>query len=818
METLTSDVTLALRNLMKRPLFTGLAIVTLALGIGANAAIFAVVNAVLLDPLPFPDSESLYVPWASNPELARQVGLPDALPHSPGVFYGLQAASEGFESMALMGVLRANMTGDGDPEQVFGVNVTGNFFRVFRVPAHLGRTLEPGDEDAGEHAAVLSFGFWQRRFGGDPDVIGRAIQLDGEPVVVVGVMPESFTFPSGGDLPAGFGFAPVTHLWLPLQLDEEMRQNRGLRAYAPVGRARDGWSASELQAEMTTIGERFAAEYPETDRGWSFTATRLREQIIGDVRPSLLILSSAVGLVFLIACANVTNLVLAKALERQREVAVKTALGATRWRILRELVTEGLVLTGAAGLLGVVVASWILTLAPHVPFYLPYAGSLDARGTVAFFTLAVSLVTGLFLGVLPQWIVTPHAGEQLKDGARTSGTRRGHRLRGALVISEIAIASMLLVGAGLLVKSFVQLIAVDPGFRPDGALTFELLLPDTKYEPVERAAFYRELEERLAAAPGVVAAGAITSLPMDGTENLSPFVVEGQPPPEPDNAVMTDVRVATPGYFEAMRIPLLSGRTFRAGDDRTTSDVAIIDETMARLAWPGEDPIGKRFITGMRFDDDDRWATVVGVVGHVRHSGLHADARPQIYWHHAQAESASMGIVLRTGGRPLDFANIARENVHAMNPTQPLSNVRPLEELVDRSTANRRFSMLLLTAFATVALLLAAIGIYGVTAYSVSQRTSEMGLRIALGAQPKDVLALVLRESLGRVAFGMALGLTGAVALTRLLSSPLFHVAPLDPATFAAAFALLLAMAGVAAIVPGKRATRVDPTVALRWE
>ena len=514
--------------------------------------------------------------------------------------------------MALMGVLRANMTGDGDPEQVFGVNVTGNFFRVFRVPAHLGRTLEPGDEDAGEHAAVLSFGFWQRRFGGDPDVIGRAIQLDGEPVVVVGVMPESFTFPSGGDLPAGFGFAPVTHLWLPLQLDEEMRQNRGLRAYAPVGRARDGWSASELQAEMTTIGERFAAEYPETDRGWSFTATRLREQIIGDVRPSLLILSSAVGLVFLIACANVTNLVLAKALERQREVAVKTALGATRWRILRELVTEGLVLTGAAGLLGVVVASWILTLAPHVPFYLPYAGSLDARGTVAFFTLAVSLVTGLFLGVLPQWIVTPHAGEQLKDGARTSGTRRGHRLRGALVISEIAIASMLLVGAGLLVKSFVQLIAVDPGFRPDGALTFELLLPDTKYEPVERAAFYRELEERLAAAPGVVAAGAITSLPMDGPENLSPFVVEGQPPPEPDNAVMTDVRVATPGYFEAMRIPLLSGRTFRAGDDRTTSDVAIIDEMMARLAWPGEDPIGKRFITGMRFDDDDRWATVVG--------------------------------------------------------------------------------------------------------------------------------------------------------------------------------------------------------------
>jgi putative ABC transport system permease protein len=822
MDTLLQDLRFAVRTLLKRPVFTVIAILTLALGIGANTAIFSVVDSVLLAPLPFRHPERLTMIWASNPELARQVGLPDKLPVSPGTFYDWKAAKS-FEKMAMLDADRLNFTGGPEPEQVGAIVVTGELFQALSTPAFLGRTLLPEDDEGKRTSVVLSHRFWQSHFGGDRNVLGRTMRLDAKPLTIVGVMPPAFAFPRGGEMPHGFGFPAQPDLWVPAALSPKERQSRGNRGNLAIGLLRPGVSLGSAQAEMSAISARIEKSFADSDAGWHNRVEPLPAALVGDVRPALLILLAAAGVVLLIACVNVANLLLAAAASRQKEIALRTALGAGRGRMVRQLLTESALLAGAGGACGLLFAYWGLrAIAAWIPADVPIAHRVAIDPRILLFALALSLLTGALAGLAPALQMTrPDLAESLRDGTRAgSGTSRGGRTRRVLVVLETALAVLLVAGAGLLVRSFARLISINPGFRADGVLTLEVILPEAKYEDgPRREAFTDELLERLRALPGVTAAGMISNLPVAGGEEIEALEFEGRPKPKPSEIPLADYRQVSPGYFETLGIRRLAGRLVAANDAAGKPLVAVVGETLARAYWPGADPLGKRFRTGgLGGAPTEPWITVVGVVGDVRQAGLQIDPRPQVYVPQAQHPHGNQSFVLRTAGDPRSSIAAARAAVYAIDRDQPVSRVRPMSWIVAESVAGRRFNMVLLGMFAALALVLAAVGIYGITSYSVAQRTREMGLRMALGAQRGTVLALVLREAGALALVGLAAGLVLAFATTRVMASLLFGVGATDPATFATVTAALAFISLFAAWVPGRRATQVDPMVALRTE
>ncbi len=823
METLLQDLRFAGRTLLKRPAFTLIAILTLALGIGANTAIFSVVDSVLLAPLPFRDPERLAMIWASNPELARQVGLPDKLPVSPATFYDWKAARS-FEKMAIVSSDRLSLTGDGDPEQIAAATVSGEFFQVLGTPALLGRTLLPEDDDKEKRTTILlSHEFWQRHFGGDRHVIGRVLHVDGLPLTVVGVMPAGFAFPRGGEMPRGFGFAAQPDVWAPLAFTPERRHSRQNRGYLALGLLKPGVSIPRAQAEMNEISRRLEKAYPDSDAGWHSRVGPLRRELVGDIRPALLILLAAVGVVLLIACVNVASLLLAQAAARQKEIAVRTALGAGRGRMVRQLLTESALLALSGGAAGLLLALWgMRAFTLWIPDDVPVSRHLTLDPRVLLFTVGVTLLTGLLAGLAPAFQMTrPDLAESLRDGMRAgSGTSRGNRTRGVLVIVETALAVVLVVCAGLLIRSFARVAQVDPGFRSEGVLTLQVPISLLKYpDSAKRWAFLSQVLERLRALPGVTVAGTVSKLPLSGEEEIDWLIVEGRPrPAKPSETPLADLRQASPGYFEAMGIRLLRGRTFNGNDRAGVAGVAVVNQTLARTYWPDADPIGKRIRFGDLDDKKPEWLTVVGVVDDVRNSSLEGTPRPQAYLATAQKAFSDQSVVLRTKGDPKDLTAAARAAIWSVDRDQPVAEVRTMTKVVSQSVAGRRFNMVLLGLFAGLALVLAAVGIYGITAYSVAQRTREMGLRMALGARRGVVLSLVLREAGSLALAGLAAGLALAFAATRVMASLLFGVGTADPVTFASVAATLALVSFFAAWVPGRRATQVDPMVALRTD
>jgi putative ABC transport system permease protein len=823
MSQLTQHLRFAVRSLRQQPGLALAALLTLALGIGVNSAIFSIVDSVLLTPPPFRDPSRLVIVWGSDPPLAKKLGIEDKIPVTNANLYDLEQGSRSFERLALASANRLALTGQGDPEQLGAVYVLGDLFNTLGARAALGRTLDAADDVPGvPGVVVLSHNLWQRKFGGDPRIVGREVNLGNHPVTVVGVMPARFTFPRGGvDAPSHFGLSPDPDVWVPAGGTLETRQNRGTRYNLMVARLRPGVSPAQAQAELDTISERLATTYPNSDKGFVLRSQPLLDQMLGGLRPALLVLWGAVGFVLLIACANVANLLLARAASRQKEIAVRMAIGAGRRQLVSQLLAESFVLSVAGGVLGVALAwAGLHVFARLVPPGLVDPSSFALDGRAIAFTAGLCLLTTVLAGLVPALQMTrPDLAGTLREGTRAgAGTAGSHRTRNALVVAEVAFAVLLLIGAGLLLRSFDRLLRVDPGFRPQHVLAFELGLSKALYPPEKRFPFYDRVVEGVRGLPGVDAVAMISELPMGGTETVTGIFIEGRPKPKPGETPLAPLRRVSPGYFELMRVPLRRGRLPGLGDRQGTMPVLVIDEAMARTYWPGEDAVGKR----LRAGSDDTWYTVIGVVGDVHDTTLQETPRPEIFQLASQVPQSSVSfmnrIVVRTVGDPQSLVQRVQEVVHHLDPNQPVSRIRTMEQVVDLTVAKPRFSMLLLSLFAGLALVLAIVGIYGITSYSVSQRRRELGLRMALGAQPQGILGLVIRETGTLAVFGVVVGLAAALALTRAMTSLLFGVGAADPATFAGVTLGLVLVSIVAAWIPGKRATRVDPVVALRSE
>jgi putative ABC transport system permease protein len=801
MGTLWQDLRFGLRVLAKQPAFTLVAIVTLALGVGANTAIFSVVNGVLLRSLPYPDPDRLVVLWEADAK-SRQIHV------SQPNFEDWRAGQQSFESVSAHTGRwggPATVTGGSEPERAHAVGVFQDFFRVLGVEPAAGRAFAPDEHRAGAaRVVVVSHGFWQRRLGGASDLAGRRLTIEGLSHEIVGV------------LPAGFAYPAETDLWFP----QETAGDGGARSaknFAVVARLKQDVTVEQAQADMTTVARRLEQQYPDSNRGAGVAVVPLKDQLVGQVRPALLVLMAAVCVVLLIACANVANLLLARGLSRQREIAIRLALGAGRARIVRQLLTESLLLSVVGGALGLLFALWLVrALVALGPATIPRLEEIGLDSHAMAFTAAATLLTGLLYGLAPALKISrPDLQDTLKStGATTAGG--GSRLRGLLVVAEVAMTLVLLVGAGLLAKSFWRLLQVSPGFEAENVLTMQLSLPTSDYrEGRQTVAFYRQLFERLGALPGVEAAGMINNLPMGGVSISGGVIVEGRPEGQGGYA---GFRIVSPGYFDAMRVPVVRGRLFNEADNETAQPVALVSERAARATWPGEDPIGKRVRSTMD-NRGDVWMTVVGIVGDVRHSGLEANPSAELYVPVAQRPTRARGgtVVVRTTGDANALAASVRREVQAVDRNLPVS-FAPMREVFARTTASRRYSMTVLVAFACAALLLSVVGLYGVMSYTVSQSTREIGLRVALGAQRSDIYRLVVGQGLVLAAAGVCIGIVASLALTRLMAGLLYGVAPTDPATYAGVAALLVVVAALACFVPARRAAKVDPMIALRYE
>lgn len=804
MSLLLKDIRYAIRSLARHPGFTIIALLTLALGIGANTAIFSVVNAVLLRPLPFVEPERVVWLWDTiRPGTPAPTSLPE--------FLDWKEQNRSFEQLAAF--QGGNMfldAGDGTEDVPVGI-VTPQMFSLFRVNPIIGRTFTDEETLPGRfRVAVLGHSLWQTRFGSDPNVLGRTIQLNGRPYTIIGVMS------------AGFSFPERAMLWRPLPIDPTAL-DRGPHYLHVVGRLKAGVARDQAQAEMSTIAARLSQQYPEKTSGHGVKLDTLTEVLVGDIGLSLFILLGAVGFVLLIACANVANLMLARIGGRQREIAVRTALGASRLRIVRQLLTESFMIAvagGAAGLLLAVWAvSWLVSLGPET---IPRLHEISVDTRVATFTLLVSAATGLLFGLAPALQISkPAFTDALKESGRTTAGLRKSRLRSALVVSEVALSLVLLVGAGLLIRSFAKLNQVDPGFNSDRVLTLGVSLLANKYPTNENVAtFYSQILERSATVPGVISAAATSELPFSGNNTNDYFTIEGRPPIAKESEPLTEYRVVTPRYFQSMGIPLLSGRDFSETDTKQSPNVVVINEEFVRRHFGSEDPLGHRLkLQGQQRDP----LLIVGVVGNVRHFGLDEQPTAEAYVPFLQDPLSlnyrSMTIVARTKSEdPAVVAGSLRATLASMDKSLPVYAVKPMTEYIGDSLARRRFNTVLLVAFSGVALVLAAIGIYGVISYGVSQRTHEMGIRMAIGAQRSDVLKLVLRQAMIVVLAGVGIGLLASWALTRLIKSLLFNVSVTDPLTFAVIAALIILVALVACLIPARRATKVDPLLALRYE
>jgi putative ABC transport system permease protein len=827
MSQLTQDLRFAVRNLSKQPALALAAILTLALGIGVNAAIFSIVDSVLLQPPPFRDPERVAVIWASNPEFARSIGIDDELP-SATAHIDDWAKAPSVESIASLQANRLVLTGHGFPQLLGVVKVTGDFFKVMGADAVLGRTLGREDDTLGPGSTVvLSHQLWQRTFGGDPNILGKKLLLSGTPYEVVGVMGPRFNYPRGGhDAQAGYGFQAEPDLWMPMEYPIEARQNHAFRGNVAVARLKPGASVEKAEAEIRTISDRLAVAFPESDKGWSAKLQPILDKIIGDLKPMLLILSAAVGLVLLIACINVANLLLARAASRQKEIAVRMAMGAGRRRLISQLLTESGLIAVLGGVAGLVLAwAGLRLFASYVPTGLLGTASMSLDPRTLAFAAVLCVVTTLLAGLLPAFQMTrPDLAGTLREGTRAgAGTARSGRTRSALVVVEVAIAVLVMIGAGLLLRSFGRLLDVDNGFRPQRILTTEFALPPAIVPVENRGPFMESILERVKPLPGVQSAALISDLPMGGGETVTNIAIEGRPEAKPGEAPTVALRTVSPGYFEIMSVPLRKGRYFTDQDRQGSVPVVVINDVMANDLFPGEDPLNKRLqIPGY----GDTFYTVVGVVAGIRYSGPQGELRSELYRLVSQAPAGTMPfimrIAMRTEADPATLANQVRAAVKEINPEQPVSNVRTMEQLVSNSIAKPRFSMMLLVLFAALALLLSIVGIYGITAYSVAQRTRELGLRMALGAQPGGILRMVIGETGVLAAIGVVLGLATAFALTKVLasflSSQLFGVEATDPLIFVAVALGLILISLAAAFLPGRRATRVDPQVALRSE
>ncbi|MET0623131.1 MAG: ABC transporter permease [Pyrinomonadaceae bacterium] len=822
METLRQDVRFGLRTLRKRPGFTLVAVLTLALGIGANSAIFSVVNAVVLRPLPYAAPERLVALWGN----LNQKGFEELELSAPEFVDFRARGAHVFEDAAAYYEGGFNMTGAGEPERVQGVYATASLFNTLGVAPSRGRAYTAEEDRPGSNdVVVISHSLWRRRFNADPAVAGKSVMLDGRASTILGVMPADFHFPNND-----------TDIWKPAAFDADLLSpnNRGSHFMSAVARLKEGFTLARAGEEVAALARAQGAEnansYP---RGFGASIRPLAEEVVGtSVRTSLFVMLGAVGLVLLIACANVANLLLARASSRRKEVAVRTALGAGRVRIMRQLLTESALLSLAGGAAGLVLALWgidlLVALAPEGTPRVAEVG-LDA-GVVAF-TFGVSLLTGVVFGLVPALHASKvDLNESLKEGGRGGGEgeRRGS-LRGLLVVGEFALALVLLAGAGLLVKSFARVLGESPGFDARGVLTMRLVLPQTKYGSYDgHRAFYSNLFGRLRALPGVEAVGANNLLPLNGNGGSRTFLIEGRPVPPGQPKPEEQLRFITPGYFASMRVPVLRGRDFGERDVQTAPRVAVVSRSMAERHWPGEEAVGKRIAyagIGRGHDQTPEWIEVVGVVGDVRHRGLDLESKPEIYvpvyqplFSNRPVPPLSLYVAVRTSGDPAALAAAVRREVAAVDPEQPVANVRTMEERLAESVAQRRFNMTLLGVFACVALVLAGVGVYGVMAYAVARRTHEIGIRVALGAQRGDVVRLVLRQGMWLALAGVGAGLAGAYAVTRLMSGLLYGVSPTDPLTFVGVALLLAAVGLLACLVPARRATKVDPMTALRYE
>jgi putative ABC transport system permease protein len=805
---LWQDLRYGLRMLLKNPGFTIVAVVALALGIGANSAIFSVVNTVLLRPLPYKEPERLVMVWEDD----TKHGYPRDTPAAAN-YIDWRDQNQVFESMAAIADLSFNLTGVGEPERIDGKRVSANLFPLLGVEPQLGRTFSPEENRPGANrVVVMSHGLWQRRFGSDPKIIGQSLNLNGESYTVVGVMPPTFQFPSRDD-----------QLWVPIAFDSKEAANRRRHYLQVIARMKPGITLQRSQAEMKAIAARLQQQYPDDNTDLGAAVTPLHEHVAGDIKPALLVLLGAVGFVLLVACANVANLLLARAAGRQKEIAVRIALGASRLRLIRQFLTESILLAALGGGVGLLLSVWgVNLLKAFIPENISQAKAITIDAKVLVFTLLVSLLTGLIFGLAPATQASNfNLNETLKEGGRDSAAgSRGNRIRGMLVIAEVAVSLILLIGAGLLINSFLRLRSVDPGFRSDNLLTMKIALAKQKYpDQTQRSAFYTELLRRVEALPGVRAAAVTNWIPLVRQGDSVGVTIEGRPAPEPGKMPIVVTRIISPHYFSTMGIQLLQGRGFDAQQDRADSaGVAVISETMARRFWPGEDPLGKRITPGTPESPDD-WLTIIGVVKDVRQFELNADPKPQMYLTYTQAGFFEpRDLVVSTGVEPLSLATTVRRTVWEIDKDQPVSNISTMEDVLSESIARQRFSMLLLGIFAALALVLAAVGIYGVMSYSVAQRTREFGIRIALGAQGSDVLKLAVGGGLKLVLVGVLIGLAAAFILTRVMSSLLFGVSATDPTTFITISLVLISVSVLASYIPARRATKVDPMIALRYE
>jgi len=799
-----ADLRYALRALARTPGFTLAVVLTLALGIGVNSAIFSVVYGVLLRKLPYASPERLVVLYGRYPQFGRtSTSLPD--------FQDWRAGTQSFEQLAAVHGAVFILTGDGEPERVVADRVTSNFFPTFGVRPELGRAFLPDEDKMGgdDRVVVLSHGYWQRRFGGDRRIVGREIQLSGRPWTVVGVAPE------------GFRYGRDVDLWAPTRADTTLP--RRAEFLDVIGRLKPGVTVAQASADVAAVVRRLAQDYPATNGRITSEVIGLEEDLVRDARPALLAFAGAVLLVLLIACANVANLLLARAATREREVAVRVALGAGRGRLLRQLLTESIVLALVGGAAGIALASWGVAAigATHVQF-LPRQHEIDMNPTVIAFSLALSIGTGLLFGLAPALRLTRGARhESLREGARGSTGSSLARTRNALVLAEVAVALVLSMGAGLLIRSFDKLTRVDLGFQPAGVLTYSVTFPSAKFrETAQLPAIYQSLVDRSRALPGVKAVAVSADLPMSESNYLS-YSIEGEPPPTPDaDGPPVDVQPfnVSPGYFDVLRIPLRRGRLLQASDGASAPRVAVINEEMARRVFGDRDPIGHRVTFGSPTDSTTAWTTIVGVVGNVAQEGVTAGAYPQLYQSIEQNAFRNVFVSLRTVRDPLSLAPAARNAVREVDRDLVVNEIQPLDARVAQSIARPRLSVWLLGSFAAVALVLAAIGIYGVMAYTVAQRTREIGVRMALGADPVSVERLVVWQGMRPALIGVAVGLLGAFQASRLIASLLYGVSALDPVTFALVPIFLATIALLATYLPARRATRVSPTVALQSE
>jgi putative ABC transport system permease protein len=810
LETLLQDLRFGLRMLRKNPGFTLIAILTLALGIGANTAIFSVVNAVLLRPLPYANDAQLVMIWGKLPS----AGITRLYTSAPE-FLDYRERTTAFVQVGVYSATDFTLTGNGEAERLNGAIVSPDLLSLLGVQPMLGRHFLPDEEQADRAGvAMLSHGLWQRRFGGDPQLIGQTIMLSGQSYTVVGIMPPGFQFPND-----------ETEIWRPLVITnlKTPENRRDAWFLSAVARLKPRVTIAQAQADLDALASSLRREHPNfygENTGWGINLFSLRSELVGKVRDALPILLAVVGCVLLIGCANVANLLLARATTRQREMAVRAAIGAHRWRLIRQLLTESLLLALAGGGLGILLALWsnnyLIKLGPKE---LSSSGPVGMDGRVLVFTLLVSLLTAALFGLAPAWQASKlNLNEALKEGGRGASAGRG-RLRNLLVLGEIAIALTLLVGAGLVLKSFYRLLQVDPGFDPANVLTLRLALSPTQYpEGQQQRAFYEQALSQITAIPGVQAAGAVQNLPMSGSLSTKNFSIEGQPDP----SLQVDFYQASPNYFRAMGMRVASGRFFTQDDREDQPRVAIVNETLARRFFPDQNPLGKRIRIG-NATGPFPWLSIVGVVRDVKHNGLDEETKPALYVPYMQPplpqwKYGSMFLTVRTQSDPLNLIAALRSTVQALDKNQPLYRVATMEQLLARSLAARKFSLLLLVLFAALALSLSVIGLYSVLAYAVTQRTHEIGIRIALGASANDVLRLVVKQGMALALIGVAVGLLAALALTRLMKSLLFGVGPTDPLTFIVIAALLTLVAFVACWVPARRATKVDPLIALRTE